>query len=331
MQEYLIELLCCPACQGDLIWTITETRDDHIEEGLSECGECGGVYPIREGIGVYLTTEHEREDLWQDVESNLMRLIREDPDLREDLMESSIETLNPADQFFRAMVLEEKGDFAGAETVEKIARQGLYTQEYINCWMDQIDYLVDQLDAYRDPIIDLASGRGYLIRELAQRAVAPVVATDFSLQVMRRNRRWVEFQRLYHRVSLLVFDARQTPFKDRSVRIMTSNLGLPNIREAGKFHSELRRIVSGRFLGITHFFPENDANATAIDQYDLGDMLYEERLIAGLSHAGFRVELVNKCRGRARPTPAGKIVRGAQIDGLPIADVELEWCLLQAN
>ena len=331
MQEYLIELLCCPSCHGDLTWTVTDTKDDHVEEGLSECDDCGITYPIREGIGVFLTADREREDLWQDVESNLMRAIREDPDLGMGLMESPIENLNPADQFFRAMVLEEQGDFAGAEMAEEIAHQGLYTQAYSNCWKEQVDFIVKDIDGTTDTIIDLASGRCYLVRVLARRAAAPVVASDFSLKVMRRNRRWIEFQGLYHRVSLLVFDARQNPFKDRSIRTMTSNLGLPNIREAGNLHSELRRVISDRFLGISHFYPENDANRATIDRYGLADMIYKERLIGRLSQAGFRVDILNRCQGKAKPTAVGEVVRGAHIDGLPVAEVDLEWCVLQAS
>jgi uncharacterized protein YbaR (Trm112 family) len=331
MQEYLIELLCCPSCHGDLTWSVTEKKDDHVEEGLSECGVCGMTYPIREGIGVFLTADHEREDLWQEVESNLMRAIREDPDLRAGLMDAPIESLNAADQFFRAMVLEEGGDFAGAEKAEEIAHQGLYTQAYSACWKEQVDYLVNMIEDSRDPIIDLASGRCYLVGLLARRTALPVVASDFSLKVMRRNRRWAEFHGLYHRLSLLVFDARQTPFKNGSVRTMSSNLGLPNIREGGKLHSELRRVISNQFLGISHFYPENDANGAAIDRFGLADMLYEERLIGSLSQAGFRVDMLNRCRGNAKPTAVGEVVAGAQIDGLPVADVDLEWGLLQAR
>ncbi|MGB3717392.1 MAG: Trm112 family protein [Candidatus Promineifilaceae bacterium] len=331
MQEYLLEILCCPSCHGDLTWSITETRYDHIEEGISECGNCGTTYSIHEGIGVFLTIDDEREDLWQEVESNLMRSIREDPDLCKGLMESPIENLNPADQFFRAMVLEEQGDFAGAARAEETAQHGLYTQEYLDCWKDQVDFLVNQIKGVREPIIDIASGRCYLVEVLAHRVAAPVVASDFSLQVMRRNRRWIEFKGFYHRVSLLVFDARHTPFKGRSIRTMTSNLGLPNIREAGKLHGELRRVVSERFLGISHFYPENDANGELIERYGLTDILYEERLIGGLSHVGFRVDLLNRCRGKAKPTPVGEVVGGAQIDGLPVTEVDLDWCVLQAS
>ncbi|HET6444093.1 MAG TPA: Trm112 family protein [candidate division Zixibacteria bacterium] len=331
MQEYLIDLLCCPICHGDLSWTITARKGSQIEEGTSSCVECGAEYPIRQGIAVYLTASDNPEDLWQDVESNLMSAIKENPDLNKALMNSSIESLNPADQFFRAMALEELGDFEGAESAEKIAHKGLYTREFLDCWKAQVEYLIGKLERENGPIIDIASGRCYLVKEMVQGLAAPIVASDFSLQVMKRNRQWLEFHGLTERVSLLVFDARQSPFKTRSIQCMTTNLGLPNMRGATSVYNELRRVVSGRFLGISNFYLEQDANAETIASYGLAELLYEKQLEVGLSEAGFRIDIENRCRGEAKPTPVGEVLKDAQIDGLPVADTDIDWCVIQAS
>lgn len=45
----LLEILICPGCHGDL----TELA---AEAGL-ECGRCGRVYPIRDGIPVMLVED----------------------------------------------------------------------------------------------------------------------------------------------------------------------------------------------------------------------------------------------------------------------------------
>jgi uncharacterized protein YbaR (Trm112 family) len=45
----LLEMLCCPACHGE----IDELEAD---KGL-KCTECGRVYPIRDGIPVMLVDE----------------------------------------------------------------------------------------------------------------------------------------------------------------------------------------------------------------------------------------------------------------------------------
>ena len=45
----LLEMLVCPACRGEI-------RSLGQERGL-ECGACGRVYPVRDGIPVMLVEE----------------------------------------------------------------------------------------------------------------------------------------------------------------------------------------------------------------------------------------------------------------------------------
>jgi uncharacterized protein YbaR (Trm112 family) len=45
----LLEILCCPACHGEI-----RPLDD---DGGLECSDCGRVYPIRDGIPVMLVEE----------------------------------------------------------------------------------------------------------------------------------------------------------------------------------------------------------------------------------------------------------------------------------
>ena len=37
MQTYLVDLLACPACHGELDWDITERHDDCIETADARC------------------------------------------------------------------------------------------------------------------------------------------------------------------------------------------------------------------------------------------------------------------------------------------------------
>jgi uncharacterized protein YbaR (Trm112 family) len=332
MHTYLMELLQCPSCHGELTWTVKQQGDRHIEAADAECRTCAATYPVRNGIGIFLLPDLPRRDLWEQVDSQLRQYLREHPEVERQLMESPLDTLAPADQFFRTQVLEERGEYADARTVEDLANVGLYTAEYLACWDEQVDYLLSRLAAAEGPIVDLASGRGYLIERLARNLTNPIVATDFSPWVLRRNRAWLEYFGWYERVSLLAFDARRTPFKDRAVVTLTTNLGLPNIEEPGSLLEELRRIVSGGLLAISHFFPEvDDANAQVIRDAGLATLLYRRSALACFARAGWRVEVVNRCLAQARPTPAGVVLQGARIDGLPAADTTLEWCVLSAT
>lgn len=332
MHDFLTEMLECPACHGGLTWTVLERRGAHIEEGYAECAACGTIYPIREGVGLFLTPDLPRNDLWEHTESRLMQFLRAHPDVERQLMDTPLDTLSPADQFFRALVLEERGDYAQAQAVAKSAHARLYTPEYLACHASQVHYVAERLATTAGPIVDLASGRGELVEMLAQRLRQPIIATDFSPRVLRRDRRWLEFLGLYERVSLLACDARHTPFKDGAVKTLTTNLGLANIEQPDHLLVELRRIVSGELLAISFFFPPADqANAAAIRQAGLAPFLFRTSALEHFRAAHWQVEIANTCTGIARPTPTGVIVEGAGIDALPVSETILEWCMLIAR
>jgi len=329
MHSYLVEMLECPACYGELDWRIAEQDDGRVHAAEALCRGCGATYPVREGIGLFLTPDLPREDLWQQVDSQLSLYLREHSEVEQLLMRPPAESLNPADQFFRALVLEERGSYAEARVIEDLANTGLYHPEYLSCWKRQIDHVIERLSTGAGPVIDLASGRCYLVERMAQELQRPIVATDFSPRVLQRDRRWLQSRGLYEHVSLLAFDARRTPFKSGGIQALTTNLGLPNIRSADDLLRELRRVVAGTFLAISHFFPEDDAaNATRIRELGLEDSLYRRRALQALAQAGWQVEVENACIGRALPTPSGVVLDGASIDSIPAAETWLEWCVL---
>ena len=332
MREELIELLTCPVCHGELNWAIADQRLDQIERAEAVCEECKASYPVREGIGAFLTPDLPRHDLWEEVESRLSKYLREHPEVKRRLMETPLDGLAPADQFLRAMILEEQEAYAEAEAASRMAWPGLYTEAYRSCYESQIEFVIQRLSDAQGPIMDLASGRGELVERAARVLPQPLVATDFSPRVLRRNRRWLEFFGLGDRVSLLAFDARRMPFRDGAVRTMTTNLGLANIEQPGELLRELRRVVSGTFLAICHFFPEKDeANGAKIREFGLEPFLYRRTALAKFAEAGFQVELANVQMGVARPTPTSELIEGAGIDALPVAETELEWCVLVAR
>jgi hypothetical protein len=263
------------------------------------------------------------------VDSGVIQYLSEHPELERQLMEVPLVTLAPADQFFRALVLEDRGKYHEAQITEDLANKDLYTQDYLNCWNSQMDYVIERLAETDGPIVDMASGRCYFVEKIVRKLKRPVVATDFSPGVLRRDRRWLESFGLYDHVSLLAFDARRTPFKDGAVVTLTTNLGLPNIEEPGSLLRELRRIAAGVFLAISQFFPEEDkSNAKVIREAGLQTLLFRRAALKKFTEAGWKVEVKNPCVGSARPTPPGVVLEGARIDGLPVAETNLEWCVL---
>jgi len=332
MQDFLIEMLECPSCHGELNWKITQHQGERIEEAKVNCKKCGNTYLVKEGIGLFLTPDLPRNDLWEQLDSQLIQYLRENPQIESKLMDVPLNTLNPADQFFRVQILEERGEFAQAKATANFAYSKLYAPEYLKCYNAQINYLIAQLSIFNGPIIDLASGRGDLAELLVRKLKQPIVFTDFSPQILRRNRRWLEFFGLYERVSLLAFDARRSPFKDGAIKMMTTNLGLINIEEPENLLIELRRIVSGKFFAISHFYPEDDeVNVEAIKKLGVDQFLFRNSALEFFYSAGWQVKMENMMIGKACPTPKGEVIEEAGIDAFPVAETKLEWGVLAAQ
>lgn len=332
MQNFLIEMLECPSCHGELNWKIIQHQGDRIKEAEVNCKKCGSAYPVKEGIGLFLTPDLPRNDLWEQLDNQLVQYLRENPQIESKLMDTPLNTLNPADQFFRAQVLEERGEFAQAKAIANLAYSKLYAPEYLKCNNAQINYLIAQLSIFEGPIIDLASGRGGLAELLIRKLKQPIVFTDFSPQILRRNRQWLEFFGLYERVSLLAFDARRSPFKDEAIEVMTANLGLINIKKPENLLIELRRIVSGKFFAISHFYSEDDeVNAETIKKFGMDKFMFKNSALESFRAAGWQVKMENMMIGKACPTPKGEVIEGAGIDAFPVTETKLEWGVLVAQ
>lgn len=87
--------------------------------------------------------------------------------------------------------------------------------------------------------------------------------------------------------------------------------------------------MSGEFLAITHFYPEDGAaNAAAISDLRLAPFVLRDSAFDPLALAGFEAELKNVRRGSATPTPVTLLLEGAEIDAPPIAGTELERAVL---
>jgi uncharacterized protein YbaR (Trm112 family) len=332
MHEILTGMLQCPACSGALDWDVQARTAGRIEEGVAHCTTCSSTYPILEGIGVFLTPDLPRNDLWEGVESGLTRFLRENPEIERRLLNTPLHDLNPADRFFRGMVLDERGDLDSAEAAYESAHAGMYTDEYRACVRGQIDHVVARTQDAPGPIVDLASGRGTLVEALAKRGSVIVVGSDFSPTVLRRDLRWLRRLGLDERVSLLAFDARRTPFRDGSIRTMTTFVGLGNIEDPGNVLRELRRVVDGAFFAVSAFYDETDEpNIAAARELGLSPLLCLGPTRERFEEAGWRVEVTNDCRSRAEPTPIGVTVEGASIDSLPVQPTTLQWCVLVAR
>ena len=332
MQKYLVEILECPKCHGKLDWNITEQSLERIEVAEAYCQDCSSAYPVRDGIGVFLTTDLKRNDLWEQSDNGLEQFLKQYPELEERLMDVPLETLSPVDQHYRGVILNDRGDTEAARIAFGISNKGLYSEDTIQCIDSQMNYLINEVSQSDSPIVDLASGVCGLVSKMLKDLPNLIVVTDFSPSVLVKNRKRLMEQGLYDRVSLLAFDARQTPFATDSISLLTTHAGLNNIQNPGNLLEELYRIVNGKLLAISSFYPEDDKkNGKVIEAGGLAEMSYRDKLLQNCHNAGWVVEVRNACSIKTIPAPPGVVLEGARVDGLPVQSTDLEWCVLSAT
>jgi uncharacterized protein YbaR (Trm112 family) len=332
MNKQVVEMLECPICHEQLDWQINSESNDLIEQAEAHCSGCSTVYPVLDGIGIFLTPDLTRNDMWKQADSQVVQYLRDHPDIEKKLMKGPVNELSPTDQQFRAMVLDERGDFASGIEAEKLAHKNLYSSEYLTCWNSQVEYTLESLAEFDGMIVDLASGRGYLVEEIASQLHRPVIATDFSPSVLRRDRKYFQFLKLDELVSFLAFDARKTPFKNTAIQIMTTNLGLSNIKEPGKLLGELQRIISGTLLAISNFYPEEDeSNRKVITEAGIEAFVYKKLALQHFSNTVWSTKVENSCLAESLPTPPSVIFEGARADTIPVSPTQLEWCTIRAD
>ena len=134
MQKYLVEILECPKCHGKLDWNITEQSHERIELAEVCCQDCSSTYPVRDGIGVFLTTDLKRNDLWEQVDNGIEQFLKQNPVLEQMLMDVPLETLSPVDQHYRGVILNDRGDTEAAQVAFDIANKGLIQKIQSNVW-----------------------------------------------------------------------------------------------------------------------------------------------------------------------------------------------------
>lgn len=186
MQKYLVEILECPKCHGRLDWNTTEQTADRIVTAQVQCHHCSSTYSVQDEIGVFLTADLKRDDLWEQAD-RLEQYLKQNPGLEERLMDVPLDTLGPVDQHYRGDIHKSRGDIEAANAAYSLSRQEMYSAETKRCMDVQMDCLIKEASQSDGPIVDLASGEGALVRRMLRDLPNLIVVTDFSPTVLVRN------------------------------------------------------------------------------------------------------------------------------------------------
>ena len=297
--------LACPACHGALEW-----------DGAARCTGCAAEYPVVDGIPLLVAPGSDALDLWEEAESGLARVLRENPELESALLDPPASALAPADAFLRALVLEERGE---ADEVDA-AFARLHPPDVLACMAAQIDSLCARVEG--GLVVDLASGRGTLLERLQGSVQGTLVATDVSPRALRRARR--------RGIQAVACDVRALPFADGSVECATTFLGLNNVQRPGELLTELRR-VARRFLAAHLVYEPGTENDAVLDELGLAQLSYRDSLLDALDRAGWAADVVSWCSTTLQPAPTGVLLEDAVIDRLPVETVQGTWLTIDAT
>ena len=152
MQKYLIEILECPNCHGDLDWTITEQTTDRVSTADVKCTACSAVYSIQNEIGNFLTTELPRNDLWEQV-AQLEQYLKQNPGLEEKLMDVPLDSLGPVDQHYRGRLHKARGELEAANAALSASHNAMFSAETNRCIDNQMDFVISEISQSDKPIV----------------------------------------------------------------------------------------------------------------------------------------------------------------------------------
>jgi SAM-dependent methyltransferase len=240
------------------------------------------------------------------------------------LLESPLESLNGADAFLRAQVLEEREGFPAARSALAFADAHLYSAEVREARDACLAHVVELVGGGDGLVLDVATGRGTLLELLLRDTSRPLGATDVSPTILRRVRDRLGDERIEY----VAADAHELPFGDGAVPTLVSHLGLANVPATAL--RELRRV--GRELVATHvFYPDDDAeNRAAAREAGLEGLLFRSGALQTLADAGWDAAVEGEQAVRARPTPESALVPGVGIDGIPVVETTATWCVIRA-
>ncbi len=333
MFKFLKKMLICPHCNNKLLWNVLKENMDKIINADIKCSSCGKEYYVEEGIGNFLVDDIKDKDLWEKQENYLDKLFKGNLELKKQLMSAELEEMSAADMYIKSDILKELGQDKEANELYNFAFNRAYTEESIAATNQQIEYLINMLKEKEvEFIVDIASGSCTLVKEILSKTDLQVVATDFSMKIAKKTYREISKEGYENRISYLVFDSKKTPFKKGSIQVLTTYLGLQNIENPGNVLSELNRICSAFFYSICNLCSEEDeTNRSALRKFGLESMYIKNIHKQELTSNGFNVEVLNTIYAKSSPTPTGKIIKGAGIDGFPVVDGIFEHCIIKGS
>ncbi len=246
MLKALVPRVRCPRCQGDLdAHAFREGSDDHIQDGVLKCRECGCWYPVDEEVLVLTVPELQDPARYSSFCSRFQEVLGS-LGLGNDV---TVFANGKSSSYEAQLTQREHSDWFAANPDLTYSE---YAQKPFWRAVDELTFRRwSALPAEGDWVLDVGCANGRSTFRLARPGIT-VVGLDISEVMVRDAVRIANGQGLHAWTSFLVADADAFPFADEQFNCAMTYGVLHHLPNPMKSCAEIHRIlkVNGLFLAV---------------------------------------------------------------------------------
>jgi len=260
MHEKILQFLACPICGTQLIFEGRKSSNRFVN-GYFKCSK-GHMYQVKEEIGLLKDAKiSENEFEWK-------------VDVADEKRYEEIR--KQYDSYLR-----EDQKTATKKLMEKL-----------------VNRVVKSCEESDNKVLDVATGMGGFILPLAEKSSEDLImiGTDIDEKPLRGAMNKAKKARTYHKLSLIVTDAKHLCFKGDFFSTISSNFGFDNVPDTLLAFNESARILQpeGKIIFSSIWFKENSESMRLAEEHHLGQMASETRLKETLPKAGLALDWIEE-------------------------------------
>jgi ubiquinone/menaquinone biosynthesis C-methylase UbiE len=161
-----------------------------------------------------------------------------------------------------------------------------------------IRYVTASCEESDNIVLDIASGMGRLILQLAEKSPKNmlIIGTDVDEKPLRGAMNKAKKADVYNKLSLIVTDAKHLAFKNESFSTISSFFGFDNIPETVLALKESFRVLkpNGKAIFSSIWYREGSRSMKVTEKYGVGQIASEKRLKQTLKKAGLVLDWIER-------------------------------------
>lgn len=325
MNLELMKKLFCPMCRSDLEWNIEEKNRHQLIKGRARCVKCGAVYPVEDSMAVFLPPKCQDMRIWERGE-RVSRARMEQSCL-------SGQSANAEQDMSSEQILKK---ISQVEDINTEISVDLY-EKYMNTigmrntfaiLNELCKQCVEQIEE-EGIVLDFASGKCILAEEIINARKFELVISDINPIILNKSKNNLQKKGCLEQVSFIVCDIKKSPFQDKSIRTITTLLGLQNIIPCKGVLEEIGRIAD-KFLCISAFTAESiEANLQELCRYGIEEVWEKEKLEKKISQLGWYSREVYSVQDIAKAIKTEDVMTRYAVMKFPVTDTMMEYNLTE--